>query len=399
MHDSVGRIETMNLAFRLIRATGALAAVLLCAAVGAGCRGAAPADRAPHPGPGATADARLTPSVLTDTVPHDPDDPALWIHPTEPGRSLILATDKETSSGGLFVLGMDGRIRQAIVPLDRPNNVDVEYAVPSGREAMDIAVVTERNQRRLRVFSIRPDGSGLDDEAPRGVPVLAGAVGTAGEPMGIALYRRERDGAVFAIVAPKSGPATDYLWQYRLEPDEQAGFRGTLVRRFGAFSGVGAAPGEAGEIEAIVVDDELGYVYYADERHGLRKWHADPDHPDAGRELAVFGTEDYAGDREGLAIYARSDGTGYLVSSDQVPGATRVHVYPREGAAGSAHQHPRLAVLTTEADETDGLDVVGRALPGYPEGILVMMNSGPRNFLIFDWRNVSRLLSRPAARQ
>lgn len=45
----------------------------------------------------------------------------------------------------------------------------------------------------------------------------------------------------------------------------------------------------ANEIEAVAVDDALGYVYYADEGDGIHKWHADPDHPEANRELAVFG--------------------------------------------------------------------------------------------------------------
>ncbi len=143
------------------------------------------------------------------------------------------------------------------------------------------------------------------DLAPDGLPVLEGQTGEASEPMGVSLYKRPADGVTFAIVAPKTGGTTDYLWQYRLErksPGER--ITATLVRRFGNFSRRGAEPGEIGEIEAVVVDDELGYVYYSDERFGIRKWHADPDHADAARELAVFGTEGYAGDREGLAIYA-----------------------------------------------------------------------------------------------
>ena len=68
-----------------------------------------------------------------------------------------------------------------------------------------------------------------------------------------------------------------------------------------------------GEIEAIAVDDDLGYVYYADEDTGVRKYHADPDAPDAGRELAMFGTTGYRQDREGLGIYALPGGKGYII--------------------------------------------------------------------------------------
>jgi 3-phytase len=363
-----------------------LATVLIAAACGSG---GSPAS--------GTVQAPLHPAAHTDPVPNDPDDPAIWIDRRAPSRSLIAATDKKDGVGGLYVFGLDGRIRQIITPLDRPNNVDVEHGVVIGDRPIDIAVVTERNQRRLRAFRIRPDGSGLDDAAPAGLPVLVGQAGEAGQPMGIALYRRPRDGATFAIVSPKSGGARDYLWEYRLGDDGRGGLTATLVRRFGNFSGIGPAPGEPGEIEAIVVDDELGYVYYADERYGIRKWHADPDHPAAATELAVFGRDGYEGDREGLAIYELGGVRGFLVSSDQVPRATRLHVYPREGVGGHPHDHPRLAVIATPADETDGLEATAVALPGYPAGLLVMMNSGPRNFLLFDWRAVDSAL-RAAAR-
>ena len=53
-----------------------------------------PADAAPVVRPVAV--------VETTPVPHDgdsADDPAVWIHPTEPGKSLILGTDKLNAVG------------------------------------------------------------------------------------------------------------------------------------------------------------------------------------------------------------------------------------------------------------------------------------------------------------
>jgi 3-phytase len=336
-------------------------------------------------------------AFATDPLPNDADDPAVWVHPTDPSRSLVIGTDKIDGRGGLYLFGLDGHVVQTIAPLNRPNNVDVEYGFALGGGAADIVVATERRQRRLLVYRVRPDGSGLEDvSSPDGLSVLAGQAGEAGEPLGVALYRRPRDGAVFAIVSPKDGGATDYLWQYRLEDDGAGRVRGVPVRRFGRFSGTGEAPGVSGEIEAIVVDDELGFVYYADERFGIRKWHADPDHPEASRELAVFGTAGYLGDREGLAIYARPGGRGYLVSVDQLPGASRLHIYPREGSAGNPHNHRRLAVVATPGDSTDGIEVTSRPLPGFPRGLLVMMNSGPREFLVFPWEAVEARI--PGAR-
>jgi 3-phytase len=139
-------------------------------------------------------------------------------------------------------------------------------------------------------------------------------------------------------------------------------------------------------------------VYYSDERFGIRKYAADPAVPNASAELAAFGKDGYAGDREGLAIYRTGPATGYLLSSDQVAGKTRVIVYAREGDAGRPHNHPRLAVVPTASDSTDGLDVVSSPVPGFPHGMLVMMTSGPRTFLMYDWDAVADRIRRTLVR-
>ena len=68
-------------------------------------------------------------------------------------------------------------------------------------------MLTERLKQRLRVFSIAPDGSTLTDiSAGGGLPVFEGQQRSEGAPMGIGLYRRPEDGAIFAIVGRKTGP-------------------------------------------------------------------------------------------------------------------------------------------------------------------------------------------------
>jgi alkaline phosphatase/myo-inositol-hexaphosphate 3-phosphohydrolase len=329
----------------------------------------------------------VRPAFATDAVGEDPDDPAIWVHPSEPARSLILATDKTAApAGAIFVFGLDGKLRQKITGLDRPNNIDVEYGLRLGGRPVDIAVVTERYQRRLRVFRIAPDGGEVTEiSSPGQLGVFAGAPGEAAAPMGIALYKRPRDGAIFAIVSPKEGPRDGYLAQYRLEDDGAGRVRSTLVRRFGRFSGTG-------EIEAVAVDDTLGFVYYADEGDGIHKYHADPDRPDAARELAHFGQTGFAGDREGIAIYAGADGAGYIVCTDQIEGNSRYNFYRREGAPGRPHDHSELVkTVRGGADSTDGLEITSANLgPRFRSGMMVVMNSGPRNFLVFTWDDIAK---------
>jgi 3-phytase len=335
---------------------------------------------------GATAENTLVQPVRsTAAVAADADDPAIWINRADPSRSLILGTNKVAAPGGaLYVFNLDGRVRQVVAPLDRPNNVDVEYGLSSPAGPIDIAVVTERFQHRLRVYRVA--AAGVTPLDGGGIPVMEGEVGEAKMPMGVALYRRPRDGAIFALVAPKTGGVTGYLWQYRLSFDAASGVvTGDLVRRFGSFSGIG-------EIEAVAVDDALGYVYYADEEYAVHKWHADPEDPDAGRELAAFARDGFKGQREGIGIFARDDGTGFIVVSDQIEGASELRIYPREGHPGGVHNHdPAAAVLTTPADSTDGVEIVRAGLAAeFARGLLVMMNSRGHNFQLYRWDDVAR---------
>lgn len=386
------------MAFLRIVAPLIASAVLVTSA--AGCRRARPADEdstKPPPSPSRlSAAVPIDAAYQTAALPNDPDDPAVWIHPSDPSRSLIIATVKAPApAGAIVVYGLDGQIRQMISGIDRPNNIDVEYGFTLAGRTVDIAVATERLARQLRVFRIDADAGRIVDLG--GVPILEAQGGEAGAPMGIGLYRRARDNAIFAIVAPKTGPREGYLWQYRLSDAGSGRIGATFVRRFGSFSATTVR--DENEIEAVAVDDALGYVYYADEADGVHKWHADPDAPDAGRELAHFARSGFRGDREGIAIYALPDGTGYIVCTDQLDRDSEYHVYPREGAAGDPHNHSReIAVLRGGADATDGLEISSTPLgPGLPHGIMIAMNSTPRNFLIYRWQDVAAAV-RPSLR-
>lgn len=344
----------------------------------AGCGGA------PSSAPATVPADEVRAAVATEQAPDDPDDPAFWVNPSNPAASLIIATNKVKAPGGaVLVYDLQGKRRQIISGLDRPNNVDVEYGLPLAGAPTDIAVAAERLKNQLRIFRIAPDGSGLQDiTSPGKTRVFEGRRGEEAAPMGVALYKRAADGAVFAIVAPKSGPRQDYLGQYRLEDDGAGRVRATFIRYFGKFSG-------AGEIEAVAVDDALGYVYYADEGDGIHKYHADPDRGSA--ELAHFGRTSFRADREGIAIYARADGTGYLVCTDQLEGSSEYHVYPREGRPGRPHDHePALKVIRGGADSTDGIEVTSAPLgPAFPQGALAAMNSRGKNFLVYRWADIA----------
>lgn len=100
---------------------------------------------------------------------------------------------------------------------------------------------------------------------------------------------------------------------------------------------------------------------------------------------ARCGAQLLAADREGLAVLEQEGGRGYLLSVDQVPGASALLMYPRQGAPDAPHRHPLVHRVVTGADATDGLEVradVGAS--GRSAGLTVMMHDAGRSFRIFD---------------
>ncbi|WP_018676738.1 phytase [Riemerella columbina] len=315
-----------------------------------------------------SAQNKVKPSVITQKVNHDTDDPAIWINPKDASKSLIVGTDKDTD-GGLFVFDLDGKIVNKVLGIKRPNNVDIEYGFVLNGKPMDIALTTERETNKVRIFelpSMREVGSFsvFDGETER-------------SPMGISMYKNPKTGNIYAIVGRKSGPLDNYLWQYQLV-ENQGKIDGKLVRKFGKYSG-------GKEIEAIAVDDALGYIYYSDEKYGVHKYYADPEK--GNQELAVFGIGDFVSDVEGLSIYPTSATEGYILVSNQQ--ADTFNVYRRENPTAG-----RIAEIPVSTLESDGSESSATYFNDkFPKGIFVAMSSG-KVFHIYDWRDIEqRILS------
>ncbi|MFC5873070.1 3-phytase [Chryseobacterium arachidis] len=303
---------------------------------------------------------KLKPTVVTETVMYDTDDPAIWINLQDVSKSIIIGTDKDTN-GGLYAFDLDGKIINKVLGLKRPNNVDIEYSFEFNGKKIDIAATTERETNTVKLYSL-PDlkqvgeFSVFDGETERG-------------PMGISMYKNPRTGEIFAVVGRKSGPSDGYLWQYKL--GEKSGkITGEVVRKFGKYSGLK-------EIESIAVDDEMGYIYYSDEQFGVHQYYADPEK--GNEELAVFGKGDFKSDVEGISIYPTSSNTGYILVSNQQKDT--FNVYLRENPAKGM-----IAEIPVSTRESDGSEVTNINLgPKFPKGVFVAMSNG-RVFHFYDWR-------------
>src|ERR1700754_2469549 len=146
--------------------------------------------------PGSAAPA-IKPVIITEPVLFDTDDPAIWVNPADPAKSLIIGTDKN-SEGALYVFDLEGKIvkDKVVRGLKRPNNVDLAYGLMLGGKRTDIAITTERMTHKLRIFSL-PDMKPVDKG---GIEAFAGETGFEyRDLMGISIYT-SKTGKMYAIV-------------------------------------------------------------------------------------------------------------------------------------------------------------------------------------------------------
>lgn len=310
----------------------------------------------------------IKPDVITETTLNDTDDPAIWVNSEDVSKSIIFGTDKETN-GAIYAFDLDGKIieEKTIRNIERPNNVDLTYGFTiNDSTKVDIIAFTEREKNQVRVFSV-PEMKPLDKG---GFKVFEEETNSEFKaPMGITIYHSPINQKVYLIVGRKTGPKENYLYQYELQSKHE-GVQMKLVRKFGKFSG-------KKEIEAIAVDNEMGYIYYSDEQHGVRKYYAEPEK--GNQEIALFGTDKFESDIEGIAIAKTTAKKGYIIVSDQQRG--QFNVFDRE-----TNEFIKALNLTTV--ETDGCDVVTVSLGSkFPKGIFVAMNDA-KNFYVYDFSKI-----------
>ncbi|MEO1030289.1 MAG: phytase [Bacteroidota bacterium] len=309
-------------------------------------------------------------TVVTEKTPHDTDDPAIWINEEDPEKSIVFGTDKDDINGGVYAFDLKGKIinEKSLNGLSYPNNVDVSYGFKlNDTSSIDLMAFTERAKNQIRLYAIPEvemlDGGGFkvfeDDSEINNR-----------RPMGIAFYKNVAEDKTFLIVGRKEGPVNNYLYQYQLVSDS-LGIATKLVRKFGEFSG-------KKEIEAIAVDNELGYVYYADEDHCIRKYYADPKM--GNEELACFGADQFSRDIEGIAIAKYPNNSGFLIVSNQQ--AHSFCVFDRKTNAF-------IKEINLGTVETDGCEVTTQALGNrFPNGLFVSMTDS-KEFLFHDLGSLS----------
>lgn len=338
--------------------------ILLLILIFLGCR----QNQEQHPEP-----AIIQPDISTAKVNHFAGQPAIWIHPDDPAQSKIIGSDYDPN-GGLFLFNLNGELGKVALELQKPYGVDVEYNFRRNKMEIDIAATVESALGKLRIF-VLPHLQPIDEG---GLQIL-GPDRTRGD-VAVALYRRRPDGAFFAVVgAPAQPDRPGCLSLFHLYAGEGKKITAEFAGQFGQLAKPGTVP-------AITVDDEAGYIYYLDPNAGIRKIAANPDNPEAGRELALFGTGELLSSRGSIAIYKIYDGTGYILVSDPV--SERLFVYSREGSKGKPHDHQLVKTLKLQQGQS-GCEVTNVAVgPQFPGGLLVSPTR-ERSYNFYSWEKLA----------
>jgi 3-phytase len=305
------------------------------------------------------------------------DDPAIWIHPTDPSLSLIIGTQKKH---GINVYDLSGRLIQSRAD-GRINNVDLRYGFELGGKSVAVVTGSNRSSDSISAWVV--------DEATRTLVEVADGIIDTGmsDPYGLCMYKSQKSGLYYVFVNDTDG----LVRQWELRDNGNGKIAMSAVREFKLES----------QTEGCVADDETGDLYVGEEDVGIWKYTAEPDGGNAHH--LVDGTGDnghLTDDVEGLAIYYGENGAGYLVASNQ--GADNYALYERSGDnrfIGLFHVVADDATGIDGASETDGLDVTSASLgPDFPQGVLVVQdgrNIAPaerQNFKLVPWQRVSAAL-------
>ncbi len=311
----------------------------------------------------------LEPARGTATVPNDPDDPAIWVHPRDATRSRVLGTNKQQ---GLLVYDLQGT-ELDLLEVGRLNNVDLRQRVDFGGERFDLAVATQRDEASLVVFAI--DGEGALSETHRiasGLDDLYGVCLHAPSVGGLEVIANDKDGRFVQFALERRAGA----WQSR------------RLRSFALDS----------QPEGCVVDDKRDRLFVGEEKRGVWTLGASGHEPAEPALILAVGESLHA-DVEGMAILEREAGDLLIVSSQGDDSYVVLDATAPYRVRGAFRIGPDLATGIDGASETDGLDVTGANLGArFDDGMLVVqdgynrMPDGPQNFKYIAWSDIARAL-------
>jgi 3-phytase len=320
--------------------------------------------------PAKTVEARAE-TTPVGTADDAADDPAIWKHPTDPSKSLIVGTDKRA---GIHVYDMTGKA-VSFTPSPQLNNVDLRVGVMvNGKPSVLVAASDRRDELNAAIALFT-----LDTDARKLIPLANLPVGS-GEAYGMCLWQRKGDGRIYAFLVLKDG---------RIDQVElnlgTATSTGKVVRQMKLGT----------QSEGCVVDDRTGLLYVAEEDVGLWRFDARPNASAKPKALGRANGKQLVADAEGLAIAPKGKSGGYLLASSQ--GDYAYTLYRLRDGRYVGRFRITDASGVDGAQETDGLELaLGNFGTDYPGGLLVVQDGDnapeTQNFKYVSWEDVLKVL-------
>jgi len=297
------------------------------------------------------------------------DDPAIWVNPTDPGKSRILGTNKKQ---GMLVYDLQGKQTQFLAS-GRLNNVDLRQDVRFGAERFDLALATQRDESSMVLYTI--DANGTLAEAARLPTTLDDIYGTC-------VYRTA-DGGMDAFVNAKDG-----RYEHYQITRSNGKFGARLARTFKV----------ATQPEGCVADDRSGLLFVGEEDHGLWVTSAKADQPATLKMVMPVGDWLHA-DIEGMGIYQGVDKSYLVVSSQGNSSYVVFDALPPFKLRGAFRIGTDAVGGIDGASETDGLEVSSANFGGpYARGMLVVhdgfkrMPDASQNYKAVAWDDIAKAL-------
>lgn len=326
----------------------------------------------------------------------DADDPAIYVNATNAADSLVLTSVK---NAGLRVYDLSGNLLQTVNPGGiRYNNIDLQYGFKLGNQSVDIAVASDRGNDKLAVFKINPNpttpGQYLENITDSNIATIFQA--SPFEPpysaltrssYGLTLYRSPVTNDYYVFTSRRE---TGDIAQFKLIDKGNGKIGAELVREFTIPSPT--TEGRSPQTEGMVVDQETGSLYIAQEDVGIWKFQAEPNGGTTGKlidRVRFEGGSHLTDDAEGLTIYYGKNGTGYLLASSQ--GDSTFVAYTREG---NNEYVGNFAIGNNgsidSVQESDGADVINVPLgSNFPFGLFVTQDGSNEPAKTIDGENVN----------
>jgi 3-phytase len=332
------------------------------------------------PVPAAGGDPIHTATATVETTPSDNtgdsiDDPAIWVDPNDPSRSVVIAAD-HGSLKSLSVYDLSGQ-RIFKLPLGTANNVDLRDGFALGGEAVPILGLA--GSGNFSFYKLDPATRQLANVTP-GEKFNGSSVTKPGEgafiPHGICLYRSPVTSGFYAFVVDRYGT----IKQLELRDNGDGKVAVQEVRQI-KVEPQGTVGGDINDALEGCVADEAGRSLFV----GEQDWHiwrygAEPTDPTGTADRVSVDTDlseggHFARDVEGLAVVNEPGGGGFLIASSQ--GDHSYTVY----RSGAPYEFVRKVQVVKSAaadgcERTDGIDAVAANLgPAFPRGLFVCQDN------------------------